>query len=171
MQTKTTTVAVAMALCACAGACSSAPPYEGSSLDGANNALDEDPTGGATDDGPTGGNGAGSGSTSQPTTVSKNACSKEKTQKACFECCTAKAPGAVETYTNALTSCLCESPGTCKAACGATLCAGFKADAQCAECLRTNGTTCEDAAFSACEADSQCKAMLACSEEAGCSAK
>lgn len=160
-------------------ACSSAPPFEGGALAGSGHAAsggdDDDASGDATDADPTsiggGSSNDGTGSTGQASTASKNACSAEKTQKTCFECCTAKAPEAIEIYTGALESCLCQSPGTCRESCSATLCAGFKADTQCAECLRTLGTSCEDTAFTTCENDAKCAPMLSCSDEAHCSAK
>lgn len=130
----------------------------------------------ASDDDPTIDDSAGAPSTpksssSTPPAKAKGACAGEATQKACFECCEDKAPQAVDFYTRALESCLCQSPGSCQAACGATLCSGFKADAACADCLRTTGLACEDSAFTACENEASCGPMLTCASESRCSSK
>ena len=150
--------------------CSSTPPYEGSPLSGSSlREADEE----ASDEDPTMDDSADAPSNPKPSSSSppkaKGACSGEATQKACFECCQDKAPQAVDFYTRALESCLCQSPGSCQAACGATLCSGYKADTACAECLRTTGLACEDSAFTACENEASCAPMLTCASESRCS--
>jgi MYXO-CTERM domain-containing protein len=167
---KTATLSLSVTLMAC----SSTPPLEGTPLHGSSLRDDE-----ATDDisdqastgDPDGDNPSSTPSSSGSSPKPKGACSGESTQKACFECCTDKSPQAVELYTRALEGCLCDSPGTCKAACEATLCSGYKADAACADCLRTTGLSCEDSAFSACEKDPGCGPMLECASESRCSSK
>lgn len=157
-------------------ACSSAPSYTGTPLAGSGvrdgDATDEDEEPSDEDARSSDTMSLEDGPANPPAKPkAKGQCSGETTQKACFECCNAASPEAVDIYTRALEGCLCQSPGTCKAACAATLCGGFKADTTCADCLRGAGLACEDTAFTQCEKDAACAPMLKCAADSSCSTK
>jgi hypothetical protein len=107
--------------------------------------------------------------TSSPSPASKGACSSKTSAQSCLDCCSAKAPGAIDVYAIAFASCLCEAPGACAEACAATLCSGAKPDAACSSCMQT--ARCEDPALTACEKDATCAPFLSCVTASDCATK
>lgn len=100
-----------------------------------------------------------------PTSTPKD-CSGEATADACGACCD---PGnAIEPAMNVFGNCVCGTPGTCAAECGASFCNGLAPDAACKTCLDA-ATQCNADADKACGAD--CKAALTCSETSKCTSK
>ncbi len=100
-------------------------------------------------------------------------CGASAKQAACFTCCESANPKALPILDQAWGDCLCVAPGACKAACGASFCAGVTptvGDA-CDTCVTANDQTCSQKADTACLASADCKPLFACADAANCSAK
>jgi hypothetical protein len=160
-------------------ACSGAPSFDGDDLrgsrttsrdddvsgkgsSGANNDLADDET--QTDQG------SGSDQTTPPPSGDPGQCSASTSADACYECCDAAHPGAIDVWYDAADACACQSPGVCAAQCGSDYCQGGQPSAACADCL-DNAVQCLDAGDQACKADPGCAAVLACEDASLCDSK
>jgi len=105
-----------------------------------------------------------------PAPAGNGQCAGQQTADACFQCCDTASPGGFDVDSQAFGQCVCETPGTCAAACATSFCAGGPPTAACEQCL--NGATqCEAQAEAACNANAACAAAFACSDSSGCNAK
>ncbi|MDB4994372.1 MAG: hypothetical protein JWM74_1804 [Myxococcaceae bacterium] len=111
------------------------------------------------------------GTTSTPdsgTTPTGGACSAETTGDACYQCCDATDPTAMDPAYQAFDDCACQT--ACASQCGASYCAGKQPTAACETCLN-NATTCQQAADAACNGSAACKAVVTCYDASGCDTK
>jgi hypothetical protein len=109
-----------------------------------------------------GGSTSSSGSSGTPTGPDTAACSKLGAD-ACFDCCFK----GVDTTAmdNAYQTCMCGATGACKTECGNNACTGGQPSAACNTCAQSaKAQVCDDAAQTACDADTGCKAASACAE-------
>lgn len=111
------------------------------------------------------------GSSSTPS-GSGGACSSQTSFDACDSCCFNLHPNGFDVWQNAFGSCACEQPGTCASRCGNSYCVGQDPapGGSCEQCL-DGASQCAQIADSACNADPDCAAYLACFYESGCDKK
>lgn len=171
-------------------ACSSAPPPDGTPLQGEvnpsgtkkkktteTNSDSEGTTAGTTtnqdsndpadqDDPTTPGTPVTPGTPTAPT----GQCAASQSFDQCAACCDQAFPGGFEVDAQAFGQCVCESPGTCAAVCGTSFCAGAQATPACEQCLAT-ATQCQTQTETVCNANAACKGAFACYDSSGCEAK
>jgi hypothetical protein len=177
--------ALALVMVACSSAPSSSlgePPTGDDSSsskkgkDKSNNSSGDDTSGDDTsgDDTTTNGNqtndtdGGTTSTNDSGTTPTGGSCSAETSADACFQCCDATDPTAMDPAYQAFDDCACQT--ACASQCGASYCAGKQPTAACETCL-DNATTCQQAADTACNGSAACKAVVACYDSSGCDAK
>lgn len=119
---------------------------------------------------------SGGAQTTNPTDPAPagGSCGAKADQKSCFDCCEASAPGAFETLDKAFGDCVCAAD-KCGTACAASACAATpKEPAQgdaCDTCIGQQLQACDTKAVDACNADPNCKKLLACDEASKCQTK
>lgn len=97
-------------------------------------------------------------------------CSAQQTFDTCMQCCDEGFPGGFEVDAQAFGACVCESPGTCAAACAGSYCAGSPPTAACEQCLQS-AAQCNTTAEAACKANASCQGVFACVDSSGCQTK
>lgn len=97
-------------------------------------------------------------------------CAGQQTFDTCMQCCDQAAPGGFDIDAQAFGQCVCESPGTCAAACGGSYCAGGQPTPACEQCLEA-AVQCSTQAETVCNSNASCAAAFSCYDSSGCEAK
>ena len=169
---------------ALAAACSSAPPPNDLSEDESETTPTKKPakdnsssSSGGTNTSSSSSSSSGStptppgGDPQQPNTPAPGGtCAAEANADGCFECCAKGNEAGLDAAYQVFDTCACQTPGVCKAQCGANYCAGQQPSAACETCLQ-GAQQCGQQADTACAANAQCKAAIDCFDASQCENK